>query len=81
MAPTFENSAWGRTNVLRRPDGAGQPGDRRGQSHHRERSQQPLAPYRAMSTYYVGVALTATGADGKPMHLPDVAPYWRGSES
>jgi hypothetical protein len=26
--------------------------------------------------YYVGVALTKTSADGHPMHLPDVGPYW-----
>jgi hypothetical protein len=26
--------------------------------------------------YYVGVAISKTGADGHPMHLPDVAPYW-----
>jgi hypothetical protein len=26
--------------------------------------------------YYVGVAITKTSADGHPMHLPDVGPYW-----
>jgi hypothetical protein len=26
--------------------------------------------------YYVGVALTKTAANGAPMHLPDVGPYW-----
>ena len=37
----------------------------------------PWAPYMSDVTYYVGVALTATGSDGKhPMHLPDVGPYW-----
>lgn len=26
--------------------------------------------------YYVGVAISKTSADGYPMHLPDVGPYW-----
>lgn len=26
--------------------------------------------------HYIGVALTKTGTDGAPMHLPDVGPYW-----
>lgn len=26
--------------------------------------------------YYVGVALTKTGTNNAPMHLPDVGPYW-----
>lgn len=29
--------------------------------------------------YYVGVAITKTSADGHPMHLPDVGPYWAGN--
>jgi hypothetical protein len=41
----------------------------------------PWADYMGDVIYYIGVALTATGSGGQPMHLPDVAPYWRGSDS
>jgi hypothetical protein len=31
--------------------------------------------------WYIGVALTATGTDNAPMHLPDVAQYWTDAEA
>ena len=30
--------------------------------------------------YYVGVALTKTGTNNAPMHLPDVGPYWTAAQ-
>jgi len=30
--------------------------------------------------YYIGVALTKTAANGAPMHLPDVGPYWTAAQ-
>jgi hypothetical protein len=41
----------------------------------------PWASYMSDVTYYIQVALTMTGSDDQPMHLPDVAPYWRDSAS
>jgi hypothetical protein len=39
--------------------------------------KDPLVRVMNNVKYYVGVALTRTGTNGLPMHLPDVAPYWR----
>ena len=39
--------------------------------------KDPLVGVLGNVKKYVGVALTDTGADGHPMHLPDVGPYWR----
>jgi hypothetical protein len=39
-------------------------------------AQPALADTMGDVVYYVGVALTKTGTDGAPMHLPDVGPYW-----
>jgi hypothetical protein len=41
----------------------------------------PLVGVMNNVIYYVGVALTATSADGHPRHLPDVAPYWSKAEA
>jgi hypothetical protein len=30
--------------------------------------------------YYVGVAITKTGTNNVPMHLPDVGPYWTAAQ-
>jgi hypothetical protein len=30
--------------------------------------------------YYVGVAISKTGTNNAPMHLPDVGPYWTAAQ-
>ncbi|MEA3050126.1 MAG: hypothetical protein QOG84_1962 [Sphingomonadales bacterium] len=41
----------------------------------------PLASVMSDVIYYIGVAISATSADGHPMHLPDVAEYWSEEEA
>ncbi|MDB5692472.1 MAG: hypothetical protein JWO81_1535 [Alphaproteobacteria bacterium] len=41
----------------------------------------PMVSVMGDVIYYIGVALTATGTGGQPMHLPDVSQYWRDAEA
>lgn len=41
-----------------------------------EKSDRDLIGVLQNVIYYVGVAITKTGTNNVPMHLPDVGPYW-----
>lgn len=51
-------------------------GRRKAKARKVEKADEDLIGVLKNVIYYVGVAISKTGANNAPMHLPDVGPYW-----
>jgi hypothetical protein len=77
MGPTFENVDLGaRVDSFSGLYALGEQAIAAAQKIIDDAPGGPLEGAMKNVIWYVGVAISAESADGHPMHLPDVAPYW-----
>jgi hypothetical protein len=82
MGPTFENIDLGpRASSFVALTELGNEAIAAAQDIINDDPSGPMASVMGNVIWYIGIALTSTGSDGQPMHLPDVAPYWRDSDA